>query len=174
MNIWMLPLVIFKLCNVFSGLCHCSSSCLSVISAVTAITQSAWVPTTLLDPPRRRESGYENLHCPFILLFALTRLALCSHITSPFVHTHSYETISILIMSLSHHPRLLNCFCTSFMCSFFYRCAPNVCVVRVVEPLNLGSPGMPSGHMTSPCVMTVPNSLLKVSNKHIESKMLFI
>lgn len=43
-----------------------------------------------------------------------------------------------------------------------------MCAVRVVEPLNLGSPGMPSGHMTSPCVMTVPNSLLKVSDKHVE------
>lgn len=40
-----------------------------------------------------------------------------------------------------------------------------MCAARVVEPLNLGSPGMPSGLMTSPCVMTVPNCLLKVSNK---------
>lgn len=44
--------------------------------------------------------------------------------------------------------------------------------VRVVEPLNLGSPGMPSGHMTSPCVTTVPNSLLKVSDKHVEPEMM--
>lgn len=79
-----------------------NSSCWSVISAVTATTQSAWVPTTQPDPPRRRESG----------------------------------------------------------------CAPSVCVVRVVEPLNLGSPRMPSGHMTSPCVMTVPNSLLKETSAH--------
>lgn len=47
-----------------------------------------------------------------------------------------------------------------------------MCAVRVVEPLNPGSPGMPSGHMTSPCVMTVPNSLLKVSNKHVVPKIM--
>lgn len=29
-----------------------------MISAATAITQSAWVPTTLPDPRRRKESGY--------------------------------------------------------------------------------------------------------------------
>lgn len=38
--------------------------------------------------------------------------------------------------------------------------------VRVVELLNLGSPGMRSGHMTSLCVMTVPNCLLKVNDTH--------
>lgn len=48
-----------------------------------------------------------------------------------------------------------------------------MCAVKVVEPLNLGSPGMPSGHMTSPCVMTVPNSLLKVTDKNLEHRMLF-
>lgn len=42
-----------------------------------------------------------------------------------------------------------------------------MCAVRVVEPLNPGSPGMPSGLMTSPCVMTVPNCLQKVSNKPV-------
>lgn len=42
-----------------------------------------------------------------------------------------------------------------------------MCAVRVVEPLNPGSPGMPSGLMTSPCVTTVPNCLLKVSNKPV-------
>lgn len=45
-----------------------------------------------------------------------------------------------------------------------FRFATDVCVVRVVEPLNPGSPGMPSGHMTSPCVMIVPNYLVKVSD----------
>lgn len=30
----------------------------SVLSAVTAITQSAWVLTTLIDSPRRKKSGY--------------------------------------------------------------------------------------------------------------------
>lgn len=40
-----------------------------------------------------------------------------------------------------------------------------MCGVSVVEPLNQGSPGMPSGHMTSPCVMTVPNFLLNVSDE---------
>lgn len=34
---------------------------------------------------------------------------------------------------------------------------------RVVEPQSLESPGMPSGHTTFPCVMTVPNCLLKVN-----------
>lgn len=43
-----------------------------------------------------------------------------------------------------------------------------MCAVRVVGPLNLGNPGMPSGHMTSPCVMTVPNSLQKVNEKPSE------
>lgn len=41
-----------------------------------------------------------------------------------------------------------------------------MCGVSVVGPLNQGSPGMPSGHMTSPCVMTVPNFLLNVSVEH--------
>lgn len=48
---------------------------------------------------------------------------------------------------------------------FLVRFAPSVCAARVVEPLNLGNPGMPSGLMISPCVMTVPNSLQKVSNQ---------
>lgn len=65
----------------------------SVTSAETAITPSAWDPTILPDPPRRRESGF----------------------------------------------------------------APSVCAVRVVEPPNQERPGMPSGHMISLCVMTVPN-----------------
>lgn len=34
--------------------------------------------------------------------------------------------------------------------------------VRVAEPRNLGSPGMPSGQMISPCVTTVPSYFLKV------------
>lgn len=46
--------------------------------------------------------------------------------------------------------------------------------VRVVEPLNLGNPGMPSGHKTSPCVMTVPNSLQKVSGNYMASKIILI
>lgn len=74
--------------------------------------------------------------------------------------------------SVTFTPHLLSKFlpCShQLVCVFVvFRFAPSVCAVRVVEPLNLGSPGMPSGHMTSPCVMTVPNSLLKVSGKHVE------
>lgn len=44
--------------------------------------------------------------------------------------------------------------------------APSVCAVRVVEPPNLGSPGMPNGHMISPCATTVPNFLLKGTSAH--------
>lgn len=73
-----------------------------------------------------------------------------------------------LLASLCH---VVTTFC--FMCSVFSRFAPSVCAVRVVEPLNPGSPGTLSGRMTSPCVMTVPNSLLKVCEKQVESKMLF-
>lgn len=37
----------------------------------------------------------------------------------------------------------------------------SVFAVKVVEPPNQERLGMPSGHMTSPCVMTVPNVLQK-------------
>lgn len=49
-----------------------------------------------------------------------------------------------------------------------------MCVVKVVEPLNQGSPGMPNGHMTFLCVMTVPNFLLSVSNNHDVPHVLYI
>ena len=80
-----------------------------------------------------------------------------------FYHSHS----------VTFTPQLLASFC-HIVTNFFvvFRFAPSVCAVRVVEPLNLGSPGMPSGHMTSPCVMTVPNSLLKVSDKHVGPKIM--
>lgn len=47
---------------------------------------------------------------------------------------------------------------------FLPRFAQNVFAARVAEPQNRESPGMPSGRMTFPCVMTVPNCLLKVSD----------
>lgn len=68
--------------------------------------------------------------------------------------------------------KFVSCFNCLVYVFFLFRFAQSVYGVRVVEPLNLGSPGMPSGHMTSPCVMTVPNSLLKVSDEHMKPRML--
>lgn len=59
----------------------------------------------------------------------------------------------------------LSCFIRSV-----FRFAQSVSAVRVVEPLNLGNPGMPNGHMTSLCAMTVPNCLQKVGKKDAGSQ----
>ncbi len=137
---------------------HSSLRLLSTLSPLCNCLTSAW-PLALLS----------QIFLLPLLLF--TRLSCFSrqcylHSWDPLAGSF-YENISLTFTPFLLFTQPLASFChvlaTLFTRSSFFRFAPSVCAVRVVEPLNLGSPGMPSGHMTSPCVTTVPNSLLKVS-----------
>ena len=116
-------------------------------------------------------------HIFFLLPLLFTHLSCFSQLL--YLHSWNplvgcvYKNILLTFTPFRLFTQLLASFChvvTNLFCVFcLFRFAPSVCAVRVVEPLNLGSPGMPSGHMTSPCVMTVPNYLLKVGVKYVYS-----
>lgn len=58
--------------------------------------------------------------------------------------------------------------------NILHRFVPSVSAVKVVGPQNQERLGMPNGHMTSPCVMTVPKALLKVGINHADKNFVYV
>lgn len=106
-----------------------------------------------------------NFTLSFLLSFLLWVHCLSSQFTWPCiacVYQKYFSLIMAPLCTLWLHILLKRC---GLLWGFFFpslRFVPSVCAVRVVEPPNLGSPGMPSGHMISPRVTTVPSCFLKV------------